>query len=67
MGKIEALVDAGGAAGAVDFEWSEEEVGFALCGLEPGEVVGNKKTGGVGKIGDVFGVTDEETSDTGHG
>ena len=67
MGKIKALVDAGGAAGAVDFEWSEEEVGFALWGLEPGEVVGNKKTGGVGQIGDVFGVTDEETSDTGHG
>ena len=67
MGKIEALVDAGGAAGAVDFEWAEKEVGFALWGLEPGEVVGDEETGGVGKIGDVFGVADEETSDTGHG
>jgi hypothetical protein len=67
LGKIEALVDAGCAAGAIDFEWAEEDVGFALCGLEPGEVVGDEKTGGVGKIGDVFGVADEETSDTGHG
>ena len=61
------MVDAGGTAGAVDFEWAEEEVGFALCGLEPSEVVGDEETSGVGKIGDVFGVTDEETSDTGHG
>ena len=67
MGKIKALVDAGGAASTVDFEWAEEDVGFALCGLEPGEVVGDEKSGGVGKIGDVFGVADEETRDTGHG
>jgi hypothetical protein len=67
LGKIEALVDAGGAASAIDFEWAEEEVGFALCVMEPSEVVGDEETGGVCKIGDVFGVADEETGDTGHG
>jgi hypothetical protein len=35
--------------------------------LEPSEVVGDEKTGRVGEVRDVVGITDKETSDTGHG
>jgi hypothetical protein len=64
--QIETDMDVGGAAGAVDFERAEEDKGFAAGGAEPGEVVGDEETGGVGEIGNAVGVAEEETGGLGH-
>ena len=65
--EVEALVDLGGTTSSVDFQGPEKGEGFSGTGLEPGEVVGNKKTRRVGKIRKAVGIPDHETCDFGHG
>ncbi len=64
--QVEAGVDGGSAAGAVDFEGAKEGVGFATGGLEPGEVVRDEDPGRVGEVRDPVGISEKETGGPGH-
>ena len=64
--EVEALVHPRGSAGTIDLQRSEKGKGFSGAGLEPGKVIGNKKSRRVGEIGDAVGVADQETGKLGH-